>query len=199
MVRLWETPTPTQHNNTTTLTFLDWKRQGAIFEALSVEESVSAAVATGADPVRLSGKLVSADYFSVFGVKARFGRTFALGEDQPGATPVVVLSYSSGETARATSACLVFALARSKTVRCRCVAQTSRSAFGSVAASAPIDRRGGHLGERQTGRSALQRGRRPSSDLVARSAMRTERELCVTLLVVAMVMPPALSPRLSRR
>ena len=28
MVRLWETPTPTQHNNTTTLTFLDWKRQG---------------------------------------------------------------------------------------------------------------------------------------------------------------------------
>jgi putative ABC transport system permease protein len=98
MVRLWETPTPTQHNNTTTLTFLDWKRQDTIFEALSVEESVRAAVATGADPVRLSGKLVSADYFSVFGVKARLGRTFAPGEDQPGATPVVVLSYSLWQT-----------------------------------------------------------------------------------------------------
>ena len=98
MVRLWETPTPTQHNNTTTLTFLDWKRQGTIFEALSVEESVRAAVATGADPARLSGKLVSADYFKVFGVKARIGRTFASGEDQPGATPVVVLSYSSWQT-----------------------------------------------------------------------------------------------------
>src|SRR5260370_16228554 len=94
MVRLWETPPPTQHNNTTTLTFLDWKRQGTIFEALSVEEPVRAAVATGADSARLSGKLVSADYFNVFGVKARIGRTFALGEDQPGATPVVVLSYS---------------------------------------------------------------------------------------------------------
>src|SRR6202042_461390 len=55
-------------------------------------------VATGADPARLSGKLVSADYFNIFGVKARIGRTFAPGEDQPGATPVVVLSYSSWQT-----------------------------------------------------------------------------------------------------
>jgi predicted permease len=98
MVRLWETPTPTLHNNTTTLTFLDWKRQAAIFEALSVEEAFSAAVATAGDPVRLSGKLVSADYFNVFGVKARIGRTFAPGEDQPGATPVAVLSYSLWRT-----------------------------------------------------------------------------------------------------
>jgi len=97
MVRLWETPTPTQHNNTTTLTFLDWKRQG-IFEALSVEEPVRAAVATGLDPARISGKLVSADYFNVFGVKAQIGRTFAPGEDQPGATPVVVLSHSFWQT-----------------------------------------------------------------------------------------------------
>jgi predicted permease len=98
MVRLWETPTPGHHNNTTTLTFLDWKRQDTIFEALSAEEAVSAAVTTSADPVRLSGKLVSADYFNVFGVKARIGRTFGLGEDQAGAAPVVVLSYSFWQT-----------------------------------------------------------------------------------------------------
>jgi putative ABC transport system permease protein len=98
MVRLWESPTPTLHNNTTTLTFLDWQRQSAVFDAVSMEESFSAAVATGGDPARLSGKLVSADYFKVFGVKARIGRTFALGEDQPGATPVVVLSYALWQT-----------------------------------------------------------------------------------------------------
>ncbi len=98
MVRVWETPAPTQRNNTTTLTFLDWKRQDAIFEALSMEEAFRAAVATSADPARLSGKMVSADYFDVFGVKARLGRTFAPGEDQPGATPVVVLSYSLWQT-----------------------------------------------------------------------------------------------------
>ncbi len=94
MVRLWETPTATQHNPTTTLTFLDWKRQSDIFEALSVEESFRAAVAADGDPVRVPGKMVSADYFQVFGVKAAIGRTFATGEDQPGATPVVVLSHS---------------------------------------------------------------------------------------------------------
>jgi putative ABC transport system permease protein len=98
MVRLSETPTPTQRNPTTTLTFLDWKRQGTLFEALSVEESFRAAVATAADPARISGKQVSADYFNVFGVKAQFGRTFVSGEDQPGATPVVVLSYSLWQT-----------------------------------------------------------------------------------------------------
>ncbi len=97
MVRLWETP-PGLHNNTTTLTFLDWKRQDDIFEALSVEEPFQATVTTGADPVRLSGKMVSADYFNIFGVKARIGRTFVVGEDQPGATPAVVLSYALWQT-----------------------------------------------------------------------------------------------------
>src|SRR5450432_2188201 len=39
MVRVWEAPDPTgqSRNSTTTLTFLDWKRQDKIFESLSVE------------------------------------------------------------------------------------------------------------------------------------------------------------------
>ncbi len=98
MVRLWETPTPTGRNNTTTLTFLDWKRQDTLFEALSMEESFRAAVTTGGDPDRLPGTMVSADYFKIFGVKAAIGRTFATGEDQPGAPPVLVLSNSFWQT-----------------------------------------------------------------------------------------------------
>jgi predicted permease len=98
MVRVWETPTPTERNNTTTLTFLDWKRQNDLFEALSVEEPFRAAVATGGDPARVPGKMVSAGYLRVFGMKAAMGRTFAPGEDQPGATPVVVLSHSFWQT-----------------------------------------------------------------------------------------------------
>jgi putative ABC transport system permease protein len=97
MVRVWETP-PGLRNGTTTLTFLDWKRQRDIFEALSVENSTRAAVATSGDPERVSGKLVSADYFQVFGVKPQIGRTFARGEDQPGAPPVVVLSHAFWRT-----------------------------------------------------------------------------------------------------
>ena len=79
MVRVWES-TPPGRNGTTTLTFLDWKRQSDIFEALSVESPIRAAVAAGGDPARVSGKLVSADYFQVFGVKPQIGRTFAPGK-----------------------------------------------------------------------------------------------------------------------
>lgn len=97
MVRVWETP-PEGHNPTTTFTFLDWKKQDGIFAALSVEQPLRAALTAGGDPVRLAGARVSTDYFDVFGVKARLGRLFAPGEDQPGATPVVVLSYATWQT-----------------------------------------------------------------------------------------------------
>jgi predicted permease len=93
MVRVWES-TPQGPNGTTTLTFLDWKRQSDLFEALSVEVGTRAATRLGADPARIAGKLVSTDYFRVFGVKPQLGRGFARGEDQPGAEPVVVLSHA---------------------------------------------------------------------------------------------------------
>ena len=98
MVRVWEAPTPATRNETTTLTFLDWKGQSAIFEAVSAESLTRAAVETGGSPTRLTGKLVSADYFKVFGVRPWIGRTFAPGEDQPGAASVVVLSHSLWQT-----------------------------------------------------------------------------------------------------
>ena len=94
MVRVWETLPNLSPNTTTTLTFLDWKRQGALFEALAAERRTRATVGTGEDLARFRGKLVSADYFGVFGVRPRIGRTFGPGEDQAGAARVVVLSYS---------------------------------------------------------------------------------------------------------
>jgi predicted permease len=93
MVRVWETPPHSLPNSTTTLTFLDWKKQNTVFEALSVERPTRAALGIGEDIERVPGMLVSADYFNVFGAKAQIGRTFIKGEDQPGATPVVVLSH----------------------------------------------------------------------------------------------------------
>ncbi|MFZ0961948.1 MAG: ABC transporter permease [Terriglobia bacterium] len=98
MVRVWETLPNGSPNETTTLTFLDWKRQSALFEALSAERRTRAAVGIGEDLARVHGELVSADYFKVFGVKPRLGRTFGPGEDQAGASPVVVLSYSLWQT-----------------------------------------------------------------------------------------------------
>jgi len=48
----------------------------------------------GGDPERLIGAAVSADYFSVLGVKPVLGRVFTREEDKPGAAPVIVLSHA---------------------------------------------------------------------------------------------------------
>jgi predicted permease len=45
------------------------------------------------EPQRVQTGVVSANYFDALGVKPLFGRTFVTGEDQPGSTPVIVLSY----------------------------------------------------------------------------------------------------------
>ncbi|HXW92537.1 MAG TPA: ABC transporter permease [Terriglobales bacterium] len=46
------------------------------------------------EPTRLGGTAVSANFFSVLGAHAEFGRTFRDGEDQPGKDNVVILSHS---------------------------------------------------------------------------------------------------------
>ena len=45
------------------------------------------------EPQRVQTGVVSANYFDALGVRPLLGRTFRPGEDQPGATPVLVLSY----------------------------------------------------------------------------------------------------------
>ena len=98
MIRVWEAPSATERNYTTTLTYLDWKKQNSVFEALSMESPTKAAVISAGQPERLQGSLVSADYFRVFGVQAQLGRTFLAGEDQPDAAPVVVISHAVWQT-----------------------------------------------------------------------------------------------------
>ena len=98
IVRVWETPDPGEINGFTTLDFIDWKRLNTVFEALSVERSAGLALTGEGEPVRLTSKLVSPDYFQAFGVDAAIGRTFLEGEDAPGSTPVVVLSHAAWQT-----------------------------------------------------------------------------------------------------
>jgi predicted permease len=98
IVRVWEAPRPGVVNATTVAQFLAWKHLGTAFDAMAAEQQVSGAFYDSNGPVRLSGKLVTAEYFKVFGVTTAFGRTFAPQEDQPGAAPVLVLSYSAWQT-----------------------------------------------------------------------------------------------------
>jgi putative ABC transport system permease protein len=98
MVRLWETPTATSANQTNSLMFIEWRRQSRSFAALSATAPTAASAIIGGEPVRLPGRLVTADYFSVFAVSASLGRTFISADDQVGATPVVVLSHETWQT-----------------------------------------------------------------------------------------------------
>jgi putative ABC transport system permease protein len=45
-------------------------------------------------PERLQGEIAEPSYFSVLGVQARLGRMFGVAEDQAGAAPTAVISYS---------------------------------------------------------------------------------------------------------
>jgi putative ABC transport system permease protein len=98
IVRVWEAPRPGSTNATSAVSFLEWKRLGREFEAMSAEQTLSVALQNGGDPARWSGKAVTADYFRVFGTRASLGRTFAPDEDQPGSAPVVVLSHAAWQS-----------------------------------------------------------------------------------------------------
>ncbi len=94
IVRWWETPTPTTSNSTTALNFTKIKEISRSFAAVSAEAAVSATLATDGEPIRLHGRLVSADHFDVFGVHPMLGRSFHADEDRPGAPRVVVVSHA---------------------------------------------------------------------------------------------------------
>jgi predicted permease len=98
IVRLWETPTSTTQNATTAMNFLEWKRLNRSFEALSAESLSTATVTINREPVRLSGRNVSADHFDVFGIQPILGRGFRADEDEPGAPRVIVLSHAAWQT-----------------------------------------------------------------------------------------------------
>ena len=74
--------------------YLDWAQQHQVFEQMAAVTGGSATLSRGtANPVFVDGRIVSAWYFDVFGLRAALGRTFAPDEDHPDKRHVVVLSH----------------------------------------------------------------------------------------------------------
>ena len=74
--------------------FVDWRTQSSLFDSVSVVRSNENYNFSGAgEPERLQGRLVSAGFFSLLGVKPVLGRDFLAEDDRPGATPTVILSH----------------------------------------------------------------------------------------------------------
>jgi putative ABC transport system permease protein len=79
--------------------FLDWKAQNHVFERMAAAQagagnaSLSVTLLGRGIPEELPVMSVTAELFSLLGVPALLGRTFAAGDDQPGVPRGVVLGY----------------------------------------------------------------------------------------------------------
>jgi predicted permease len=72
--------------------FRDWQRENQTFSAMAISRGASFSLIGAGAAEQVDGRWVSADFFSVYGVKPQLGRNFAPGEDERGAGPVVLIS-----------------------------------------------------------------------------------------------------------
>src|SRR6266849_5060394 len=72
--------------------FRDLQKENRTFSAMAISRGMGFSLIGAGEAERVSARLISADLFSVLGVKPELGRTFAPGEDEPGVGPVVLIS-----------------------------------------------------------------------------------------------------------
>jgi predicted permease len=71
--------------------FLDWQKQNHSFSALGAFRSEDVNLTGAGEPERLHGHMISAEFFSVLGIRPILGRNFRPEEDQMGAGPVAII------------------------------------------------------------------------------------------------------------
>ena len=76
------------------LDYLDWRKSNTVFEHLAVSrrESFNLSDLPGREAVRVSGAVVTANFFSVIGLKPQLGRVFTEAEDRRGGPALAVIS-----------------------------------------------------------------------------------------------------------
>ncbi len=73
--------------------FEDWRRQSTVFEGITTFAPQSVNFTGRAEPTRIRGGFVSANFLSLVGVQPYLGRAFKTGEDEQGGSRVVVIDY----------------------------------------------------------------------------------------------------------
>ena len=74
--------------------FLDWQRDNRSFTSIAAYRPDSFILTGAGEPEQIRGEMVSADFFSILGVKPVIGRLFASEEDQLGAGHVALVTSS---------------------------------------------------------------------------------------------------------
>jgi predicted permease len=73
------------------LNFLDWQRDSQTFSSMAIYRNQDYNFIGAGEARRLTGHMISADFFSTLGVRPVLGRPFRPDDDHPGAAPVVIL------------------------------------------------------------------------------------------------------------
>jgi len=73
------------------LNFQDWQRETQTFSSLAIYRNQDYNFIGTGEAERLTGYMISADFFSTLGAMPVLGRTFRTDDDQVGAAPVVIL------------------------------------------------------------------------------------------------------------
>jgi putative ABC transport system permease protein len=70
--------------------YLDWRKQGDLFEALALWRPSTFDLASDGRAERVGALFVTGEYFGVLGARTSLGRTFDVSAEQPGDRPVVL-------------------------------------------------------------------------------------------------------------
>jgi putative ABC transport system permease protein len=95
LITIWTRPPRGGHLGVAAGNFLDLQEHSRSFEHMGVLSQADFHLSTSEGAERLSGFRVSAEFLEAVGVRPVMGRSFALGEDRPGAPPVAILSYAT--------------------------------------------------------------------------------------------------------
>ena len=94
IVVLWETLRDGKPITVAPANYFDWRNTNRSFDDVAAVRSTSGfTLASQAESVRLTGAAVSANFFSLLGIRFALGRGFLPKEDQPGLNHAAILSY----------------------------------------------------------------------------------------------------------
>ena len=71
--------------------FRDWRKANRTFSMMGISRSYSYSLTGRGEAEQVSAEFISSDYLAVLGVKPVIGRLFAEGEDEIGASPIVLI------------------------------------------------------------------------------------------------------------
>jgi putative ABC transport system permease protein len=93
LVIVWEKMRQNEQNTISPANFFGWHEQQDVFAGLAAFNDTRNSLSGDGTPEEIVGQIATDNLFSVLGVNALLGRTFAPEDSQPGQHTVVVLSY----------------------------------------------------------------------------------------------------------